>query len=189
MVAGADSSVRPAGNLAGSAAAAEAKSAQSERLRRDAPIPAPAAAGGLNELRARQSGQVNLVDQTARSAGLRTAELPATPVSAAHAGCYALRAPGPANTRLLGVPELVRLLEDPYPPDSTWRRGIPLEPASVPTSIIWRSLDSTTVEVHVRRPVDSTVVWFKAVLEGSPLGAVVRPPGTLIARADRVLCR
>jgi len=109
--------------------------------------------------------------------------------AAAHAGCYTLRAPGTVSTRLLGVPVLVQLLREPLAADSSWSAATDLERATVPVSLVWRSIDSTTVELRVRRPLDSTIVRFKAVLAGPPLQPDAQPAGTTVAHAERVVCR
>lgn len=166
----------------------------SARAERGAPAAVTLARGAqaLNEQRATgQAGAIGALNAASGRATVLTAEAARGRPAATraglslHVGCYVLRSEGEAKTLLLGVPALVRLLDEPVPTDSAWMRATSTEPVDVPASLIWRSIDATTVELHVRRPIDSTVVRFKAVLLGPPLAQV---PAVRNASAERVVC-
>jgi hypothetical protein len=122
----------------------------------------------------------------ASEAGALTAELPRRAASVR--GCYELRGPAPVGGRLLGVPGTVRLLDEPAPQgsDSSWRRADGTADTPVASGLIWRAVDSTTVELRVRGPLDSIVVRFRA--NGSGLPVPDAPASARTALATRVVC-
>jgi hypothetical protein len=103
-------------------------------------------------------------------------------------GCYELRGPEPLSGRLLGVPGQVRLRADSVAADSSWFAAISLDSASVGTQLRWQIVGTTTIELRVFRPLDSTVVRFRASPVGSSLQRNDVPAGVLAASATRIVC-
>ncbi len=184
-----DSTVRPAGAPTGGGA-----DGMVARARSPEPIRQKVAASAFDAMRMNERNDRKAERPVAPPQALRAgaADSRGSGLSVDHGGCYLLRGPGPVNTVLLGVPELVNLLNERSSADSLWKRavapGVVGEGGSLPFSILWRSIDSTVVELRVRRALDSTVVWFKATLSGTPLEEGHQPSGVVLARGARVVC-
>jgi hypothetical protein len=83
------------------------------------------------------------------------------------------------------------LLDDRVPQggDSSWMRAAGLDSGEVYAGMIWRAVDEATVELLVRRPLDSTTVRFRPGVTAAPLSDEPRPAGVVLAVARRVICR
>lgn len=103
-------------------------------------------------------------------------------------GCYELRGPEPLSGRLLGVPERVRLRADSVAADSSWFAAISLDSTIVDSRLRWQVVGMSTVELQVFRPLDSTVVRFRASPMGPSLQRTDVPAGVLAASATRIVC-
>lgn len=126
-----------------------------------------------------------LSDSVARASAVMAA--PSGLAPAFTGGCFALRGPDPVGGPLLGVPGLVRLLPGEAVPDTGWKPATSPEDAVVRTELAWRMIDAMTVELRVRRPLDSSLVVFRVVPAAPPLARA--PAGMQVAAAERVVCR
>jgi hypothetical protein len=97
--------------------------------------------------------------------------------------------------RTLGVPgvvaaaDTIRLLNEMIPvrSDPSWYHAQAIRSVR-DTSLMWRSVDSTTVELRSRNPSDSLAVRFSTTENGLPLPDVRREPGLYAVMAVKVGC-
>lgn len=171
---------------AGFAAGIESRAAQRKAADPVAPLP---------ELQGRQAAGAQALAPTTGQAGMaRAEEMAVRPGVTGTApsfpsGCYELRAPGPGDASLPGVPGRVRLLAPAgptSPPDSAWRAAVSLDDPAVRLVLAWRMADSLTVELRVLRSMDSTMVRFRPLEPAPPAG--LAPEGVQVAEARRIAC-
>jgi hypothetical protein len=155
------------------------------------PLQQQAGIGQLSEAaRQRALGQAGVANALGRSIS-PPATMPASSTRESMSvplGCYELRGPEPLSGRLLGVPERVRLRADSVAADSSWFAAISLDSTIVGTQLRWQIVGMTTVELQVFRPLDSTVVRFRASPVGPSLQRTDVPAGVLAASATRIVC-
>jgi hypothetical protein len=102
-------------------------------------------------------------------------------------GCYEVRLIPEPRARPAAGADTVRLLNEVVPErsDPSWRRARAVGASPVSAVLLWREIDSVTVELQVRGASDTSVVRFRTT--GTP--AVVRPvPGVRAAFAVKVMC-
>ena len=106
--------------------------------------------------------------------------------------CYRLRLAVPpareGRTRTTIVADSVQLLNETLPQlsDPTWYRAKAVGFAD--TALVWRSVDSTTVELRSRVAATPLVVRFNTTPSSLPLPDVGREPGVRAVFAARILC-
>lgn len=102
--------------------------------------------------------------------------------------CYLLRLGSPSEREAAVLADTVRLLDDMVPvrSDPSWFRARRLR-APTDTSLVWRSIDSTTVELHMRSASESLVVRFSTT--AASLSDLRADPGVTAVLAVKVGCR
>lgn len=132
---------------------------------------------------------LRLGDSSASAALARASANVATP--GFDGGCFELSGPPPVGGRLLGVPEHVRLVlrsgAIDARADTSWNPATSPDEFAVRSELAWRLVDPATVELRVRRPLDSTMVAFRVSPVAPPLARGAG--GVLVAVATRVVCR
>lgn len=103
-------------------------------------------------------------------------------------GCYRLPLRAEGNRRST-APDTVQLLDEmlPFFSDPTFMRARRLRVAS-DTTLMWRSVDSITIELRSHATSDSVAVRFSTTGTGLPLPDAGREPGVRAVLAVRVGC-